>query len=94
MPMATQLEMLDKPKRKMRALMHVVDAGDHVISLKCGKCAYSTGWIAWDRNVDPVSKMKRGVPCPRCEMERTTGPKGGCPLCGGNWCSDAGCGTP
>lgn len=28
------------------------------------------------------------------EFDEYRRPKGLCPRCGGNWCSDAGCGTP
>lgn len=80
--MARQLELLSKPTRRHRTLMHVVDAGDGVISLRCSKCSHATGWISWDRETHPVSKMKRGVPCPMCTDECLWDMTGKC-TCGG-----------
>lgn len=63
---ARQLELLEKPPRRMRGqLMHVCDARHDAVAtveLSCIKCSYRTRWIEFET----VTEAKRGLPCPKC----------------------------
>ena len=55
----------EKPRRKRRVMMHVIDAGQNtykVIMFECSKCGYNTDWIRDERT---ISENKRGMPCPK-----------------------------
>lgn len=65
--MGRQLDLLPKPKRTPRVLMHVVDAGNgpapgHWAEFECDRCGYRSEW----RPVESITDAKRGLPCPKC----------------------------
>lgn len=62
--MARQFELLDKPRRARRKMMHVVDCGSGMAKFEC-KCGYRSEWMAIDEG-ESVSSLKRGRPCPKC----------------------------
>lgn len=63
--MARQFELLDKPKRRRRVMMHVADGGIDHVRFECGRCGHDTGWLRCEET-DSVTKLKRGEPCPKC----------------------------
>lgn len=62
-----QMELLPKPTRAPRKLMHVVDAGNgpgpgHWAAFECKRCGERSKWM----RVENVTEAKRGIPCPKC----------------------------
>lgn len=56
--------------RQRRVMMHVVDAGgDFDVHLKCSTCGYDHGWVNLEKQGLTVAAAKRGVPCPKCNVE-------------------------
>ncbi len=53
------------PRRPRRWMMHVADAGHSAVQFKCGRCGHDSGRLKYDED-DSVSKLKRGLPCPKC----------------------------
>lgn len=64
--MTKQLALIpDLPRRPRTWRMHVADAGTEAVRFACRRCAYDSGWLRYDET-DSVTKLKRGLPCPRC----------------------------
>jgi len=51
------------PRKRPRKLMHVIDAGQDMIHMKCWHCGYDDGETTMRTT---VTEAKRGYPCPEC----------------------------
>lgn len=63
-----------KPRAKPLKRMRVADAGEgggfDVIQFECGRCGHNTGWIY---DTLTMTENKRGLPCPKCNPQDSTG---------------------
>lgn len=61
----------DLPRAARLKRMHVRDAGcdNGLVRLVCPHCGYDDGWSRHPRR--SVSELKRGLPCPECNADRT-----------------------
>jgi len=62
-----QMDLLPKPQRTPRKLMHVVDAGNgpgpgRWAAFECKHCGERSEWM----RIQSVTEAKRGIPCPKC----------------------------
>jgi hypothetical protein len=60
---------LKPPRAKRRNLMHVTDSGwdgEDIAAFECKHCGYKSEWL-----FVPFYQQKRGIPCLRCNKEKT-----------------------
>lgn len=67
--MSRQSALFAQPARPRRVMMRVADAGaapgkGHMARLTCVRCDHDAGWL----HFDTVSEVKRGLPCPKCNV--------------------------
>lgn len=59
-------QLFETPRSKRRVMMHVMDAGDGRVRMRCDNCGYDGGW----RKSRSVKEERRGEPCPNCNGEK------------------------
>tara|TARA_A200000113_G_scaffold220469_1_gene230649 strand:+ start:662 stop:901 length:240 start_codon:yes stop_codon:yes gene_type:complete len=72
--MGKQIELFGKLRRKSpRVMAHFVDVGispyvdgHQCAEFECKKCGWNSGWL---HGFETVTSVKRGVPCPDCNLD-------------------------